>query len=300
MGGMGGMGRRMAEGGGPGGMGGGSVAAPETIYYVKPKDDKGQYKILPILMSVLVDQDRYQDFLVELENSPMSIQVMDIELQKPSARVTKPEKGASQSFSGMGDMMMGGMMRGMGGRMGMREGMGTSGYGGMMSGMGNYMSQMMSGMGGAGMGRRMGDMGGMGAAGPSRQGTNKRDQDRAKKREEVAKEVEKSKGPSLFDPHYDIIELKIYGQARFYNRPPADAETEAEPSPGEATAAKAEPAEKAEAAKTEATKAEPAKTEPTKAEKAEAKKPEAEPAKAEPAKTEPAKAAAPAPATPKS
>jgi len=112
MGQMGGMGRRMMESGGPGGMGGGSVAAPETIYYVKPQDDKGQFKILPILMSVLVDQDHYQDFLVELENSPMSIQVMDIELQKPTARVTKPEKGASQSFSGMGDMMMGGMMPG--------------------------------------------------------------------------------------------------------------------------------------------------------------------------------------------
>ena len=44
-------------------------------------------------MTVLIDQDRIQDFLVELENSPMSIQVMDIDLHRPQARVTKPEKG---------------------------------------------------------------------------------------------------------------------------------------------------------------------------------------------------------------
>jgi hypothetical protein len=299
------MGRAGMDAGGAGA--GASVTAPETIYYVKPQEDKGQYKILPILMSVLVDQDRYQDFLVELENSPMSIQVMDIELQKPTSRVTKPEKGANQSFSAYGDMMMGGMMRGM--RMGMGEGMG-SGYGGMMSGMGNYMSQMMSGMRGAGMGR-MGEMGGMmsGAGGPTRQGTNKRDQDRSKKRAEETKAVEKAKGPSLFDPHYDILELKIYGQARFYNPPPADAETEAAPSPGEAAAAKAEEPEKAEPAKAESTKAEPPKAEPGKAEpsKAEPAKttPESEPAKAEPAKSAPAgedaaKAPTAKPATPKS
>ena len=45
--------------------------------------ENAQYKILPILLSVLVDQDHVQDLLVELENSPMSIQVMDFELQRP-------------------------------------------------------------------------------------------------------------------------------------------------------------------------------------------------------------------------
>ena len=50
-------------------------------------------------MSVLIDQDHIQDFLVELENSPMSIQVMDFELQRPRARVTKPEKGADAATS---------------------------------------------------------------------------------------------------------------------------------------------------------------------------------------------------------
>ena len=35
-------------------MGGGG--ASEGIYFVKPETDRGQYKILPILMSVLIDQ----------------------------------------------------------------------------------------------------------------------------------------------------------------------------------------------------------------------------------------------------
>ena len=71
-------------------------------------------------MSVLIDQDHIQDFLVELENSPMSIQVMDFEMQRPETRVTKPEKGAENSFAGYGGMMGGGyggmMQMMMGGR----------------------------------------------------------------------------------------------------------------------------------------------------------------------------------------
>ena len=84
-------------------------------------------------MTVLIDQDHVQDFLVELENSPMSIQVMDFELARPTSRVTKPEKGVMPAGGGMMGMMagMGGMMRMMGGQ---------SGYGGMMMG---QMSQQM-------------------------------------------------------------------------------------------------------------------------------------------------------------
>ena len=59
---------------------------------MKPENDKGQYKILPILMSVLIDQDHIQDLLVELENSPMSIQVMDFEMQRPRPASPSPRK----------------------------------------------------------------------------------------------------------------------------------------------------------------------------------------------------------------
>ena len=82
---------------------------------MKAEADKGQYKIMPVVMTVLIDQDHVQDFLVELENSPMSIQVMDFELERPTARVAKPEKGAEPvggfgGGMGMGMMMGGGMM----------------------------------------------------------------------------------------------------------------------------------------------------------------------------------------------
>lgn len=281
----------MARGGGMGGpMGMGSVGAaataPNTIYYVKPESDKGQYKILPVMLSVLIDQDHVQDLLVEMENSPMAIQVMDFELQRPSSRVVKPEKGEVTNFAGFGgDSMMGGMMRGRMGAMGT-----MAGYGGMMNAMMRNMQGrggMMGGDMGASMAmRNMMGMGGMGAAGaaPARKGVDKRSKNRSEERKEERKAVEAAKGPSLFDPYYDIVEVKVYGQARFYNPPPTDAEIVTEPSPGE-TAAKA--AESAEPAAAGTTKAEPAKADATP--KADAS-PKTEPANAEPAKTEPGKA----------
>ena len=53
----------------------------------------------------------------------------------------------------------------------------------------------------------------------------------ARKQEE---EATKSKGPSLFDPYFDIVEVTVYGQARFFNPPPEM--PAAEPSPGETPA----------------------------------------------------------------
>ena len=229
------------------------AGATESIFFVKPANDKGQYKILPIMISVLVDQDHIQDFLVELENSPMSIQVMDFELQRPASRVVKPEKGTMASLSGYGESMMGGMMRSQMGRMSP-----MAGYGGMMASYGSMMSRMsrqygmMGGMGMRGMGG--------GPAAPARKGTDKRSTNRGEVRKEATKAVETAKGPSLFDPYFDIVEVKVYGQARFYNPPPADAEVE--PSLGE-TAAKAAATE--EPTKGDASSGEPAiKAEPAK------------------------------------
>src|SRR5271157_3121459 len=275
--------------GGKGGAGAGA-GATESIFFIKPANDKGQYKILPILLSVLVDQDHIQDLLVEMENSPMAIQVMDFELQRPTSRVVKPEKGTMANFpTGYGDAMMGGMMRGQMRQMGL-----MSGYGGMMAGYSSMMARMSQQYGmGAGMGMRMGGMGSPPTA--ARKGTDKRTTNRGVVRKEEPKAVETAKGPSLFDPYYDIVEVKVYGQARFYNTPPADAETE--PSLGETAAKAAESGEpvKGDAASGEpAIKVEPAKTEPAKAEPA-----KTEPAKAEPAKTEPAKGAETNPLTPK-
>ena len=251
-GGVSGGGGGMMGGGGGGGMMGGA-SATESVYYVKSDSDK--YKILPIAVTVLIDQDRVQDFLIELENSPMSIQVKDFELLRPASRVTKPVKGDSQASYGM--MMMGGGMMG-GGMMGGRSmmgGNGMSGGSGMvgMGGMAGQMEQMlrsqqqqMAADGQYGNGGRMG--GGMGgAAAKKKTGKDMRNVDLKEKRKANEKAAEEAKGPSLFDPYYDIVQVKVYGQARFFAPPPE--EPAAEPSSGETAAAAAAPETPAKNAK---------------------------------------------------
>jgi hypothetical protein len=213
-----------------GGSGGATPGKEEGVYYVKSENDKGQYKILPILVSVLIDQDHIQDFLVELENSPMSIQVMDMEMNRPQARVSKPVKGEVAS-GGMGMMAgsMGSMMMRMRGGEAMGMGMGR----GMMAsfgGMGAMMEGQMS------MRSRMGGMGAMPGMGTTtqRKGTDIRSEKRAEKRKEASKKIEEVRGPSLFDPHFDIVQVTVYGQARFFNPPPVD--EQAQPSLGDTAA----------------------------------------------------------------
>ena len=182
---------------GRGGMGMGSAGAAagatESIFFVKPANDKGQYKILPIMISVLVNQDHIQDFLVELENSPMAIQVMDFELQRPTSRVVKPEKGTMASLSGYGESMMGGMMRSQMGRMSP-----MSGYGGMMASYGSMMSRMsqqygmMGGMGMRGMDR--------GLAAPARKGTDKRTTNRGEVRKKKPRPSRRPRVPRSSTP----------------------------------------------------------------------------------------------------
>jgi len=224
-----------------GGMGGGGLGSPtqasESVYYVK--SDAAQYKKMPVVMTVLVEQDRVQEFLVELENSPMSIQVMDFELERPSARVAKPEKGTASAGgfgAGMG-MMMGQMqqMQQMQQQRMMNQ-MGSGAYGGMAGMMQNQMRNQMQmqmnqnrGMGGAGMG-------GMSAE-PQRKGTDVRGKDRTKQRGERDTAAKEAKGPSLFYPYFDIVQVTVYGQARFFMPPPV--EPAAEPSLGETAAAPA-------------------------------------------------------------
>jgi hypothetical protein len=220
--------RRDAIGGGTGMGGGGGGAGSqydETIYSITPEGDKGQYKILPIMMTVLVDQEHVQDFLVGLENSPMSIKVMDIDLERPSSRVTKPEKGEQRAAMGMGMMGMGSY-----GNQMMRQ---MQGYGGMASQMRGQMMGQMGGM--AGMMRGQMAMGGPGMGGrEERKKVDTSNINRKEERKKKEEELEKSKGPSLFDPYFNIVQLTVYGQARFFNPPPAEAE--AQPSPGDVAA----------------------------------------------------------------
>ena len=228
-----------------------------------------QFTVVPVSMTVLVDQNRLQEFLVGLENSPMAIQILEFEMVKPPNPVTKPEKGQAPA----GSMMMGGSMMGgsmmdparMAGRMMMAPGTAGRDAGGMMD-PARMAGRMMPG----GM---MGDMGGSGAA--SKKGIDVRTK-KAKEEREAREKKRKALGRAV-DTYYDLVEVTVYGQARFYNPPPPPP---AEPaSPGDAADAAKTDATKADAAKTDATKADAAKKdEPKKADEAkkdESKKDEA-------------------------
>jgi hypothetical protein len=86
-----------------------------------------------------------------------------------------------------------------------------------------------------GMGR-MGGMFGMGAAADRKKGTDVRKQNRAEDRKKQEEQASKAKGPSFFDPYFDIVQVTVYGQARFFLPPPPLDPTE-QPSPGDTAAA---------------------------------------------------------------
>jgi hypothetical protein len=229
------------QGGGglPPGMGGSagfgaSATAAQDLYYIEAPSQA--YSLLPIRLTALVDQNRLQDFFIGLENSPMAIQVMEFELLKPINPVTKPVKGeVNPGFGGMA----GGM-----GKVGGEDAMRRAAGGGMMAagGRGNMAGMMMQGGGGAGA--------------PTSKGKNVRDKDPKKAREEKEKML-KALGRAI-DTYYDVVEVTVYGQARFYNpppTPPTEPASATTPPAEDATKAAAKPG--AEPAKTEdATKAE--------------------------------------------
>ncbi len=252
-----------------GGMGGVASKGEGVFYLAGQAGQKVPYTILPIKMTVLLDQARLPDFLVGLENSPMAIQVMETEFAKPATPVTKPVYGETTG-------------------MGMGMGMGASGP--MSSAM--MSSGMMRPPGGAsapggprGMssGDMMSMMGGGGRSGPPAavaKGTDLRGVDKAAERKKKQKEAAKGKSAPKknVDQYFNIIEVTVYGQARFYNTPPAPPA--------------AEPSKSADLPKAEAPKAEPPKAvEP-------AKKDEAPTADAPKSTEDAPKAATPAP-TPK-
>lgn len=270
-----------------GGMGGGMAASTESVYYIK--NDSTQFKILPVKMTVLVEQDKMQNFLVALENSPMTIQVMDFEMSRPEQRVVKPVQGTSMMGMGgyAGMMGMGGYeggMPGMSGMGGMYSRMGGRGAGGgmMMPGMDGMMGPGGAGMGGMGM---------MGAGGaPAKTGIDKRATNLEKERTKRIEAAKKAGGTSLHDPYYNIVQVTIYGQARFFN--PPTAETPAAPSQAEG-AAPAEGETKAEAPKDEAPKADAPKADATKADAPKADAPDSGTPKADAPKSDAPKADAP-------
>jgi hypothetical protein len=287
----------MMPGGAAGGYGGSSSGmgatntAPEEVYLFAKASETQPYRVAPVYVAVLIDQARMLDLFQAFRDSPMAIQVVDFEMKRPTQRVKKPVKGEqnpmfNMGMMGSGEYVLGGsmpgmdmasMMSGYGGRAGMMEGMMSGGYPGGMPGMG--MGEMASYYG----------MGGAGAAAPKKTGIDVRQKtiEKAKEKSKAKTEAEKKAEvprETIADPYFNIVEVHIYGQARFYDPPPA--EEPAEPaSPGDMPAEGAEGAAPAEGAEGAA----PAEGTPA----------EGEPAPADAAATPaPAPADAAAPATP--
>src|SRR5262249_20771214 len=157
----------------------------DSVFFIKT--DSTQYKILPFQLVVLIEQDSVQDLLVGLENSPMAIQVAEMSIAKPGTRVTKPVKGMESMF-GYGEMAM--MMR--------PSMMGVTTFGGNPGMM--MMPQYGAMMGGA----------------DAKKGIDKRSVDRRKSKKEELDKLKKVGPAALHDPYYTVVELTVYGQARFY------------------------------------------------------------------------------------
>jgi hypothetical protein len=267
----------------------GGANAPEVAYL---SSSNAQYQVVPVSMAVYIDQNSINNLLIELANSPMSIRVIDYEQQRPATRIKKPEKGESLPNSSGGGMMGGGGAYASMGSMMMRGGadlfnsMGAGGYGG---GGGAFPGSAAYGQrrgGGSMEFDRGGSYAPSGSGGGARAAEHGKDL-RDRTPEKIAEEKKKAREAvevKIHDPYYNIVEVRIYGQARFYNVPPAEKPVETT-SPGDTPAA--EPAKDqtapaaADAAKTEA----PAKGDEAKDAKAEETKDKAreEPKDARPA-----------------
>lgn len=206
--------------------GGGATTKPEEVYVFKGASDTQPFQEVPVFVSVLIDQRRMLDLLAAFENSPMSIRVVDFEMSRPQQRVQKPVKGEDNPVFAGGMGMMGNEMI-LGSSYGM---MSRSGRGSMMEGgMGMGMSEMNMMQSMAAASRGMGGMMG-GDTGPAKKAGTDIRSDQLKKlqakkdqgKEDEAKKKEEGSRGGFSDPYYDIVEVRVYGKARFYNPPPPE------------------------------------------------------------------------------
>ncbi len=259
------------------GGGGGAAAStgPEPVQFVVATSD--QYYIVPVAMSVYIEQDRIPDLLVEFRNSPMSIRVLDFEMRRPKAPVKKPQKGEeSAAFSGqMGEGR---------GRGGMGGGLAGGGMGGDSDGGGGAMtiesmtgSQNKYNKRAAGKGPSMGGQGQDQANPKTREGGKNLAADNIKRLDEKRNnknlgdtDKDKSKAdqdeaPTISNPYFNIVQVTIRGQARFYKPPVKPATPVPATTPGNATPETPKDAPKPDAPKTDATTADVPKADAAKA-----------------------------------
>ena len=269
------------------------AASTSSVQYVKsPNPD--QYFIVPIALKVYVDQDHVNDLLVEFANSPMSIQVLDFEFIRPISPVRKPQKGEAQAVAAAGGASRGG---GAGSRGGADEGGGAAAADEGMSGASyaaggatSYNNRMKGGSRGGGMPGMAGRAKAGGATGKAGGLSVVQANIKALREAKEKKDAKKDGDPEeeefvASNPYFNVVEVSIKGQARFYKTPPKlEVAESANPVTPAADAAKADAA-KPEAAKAEAAKPESPKAADGKADEAKTAPamPPAEPAKGAPA-----------------
>ena len=234
-------------------MGGGASTrgAPQPFMILGDENtDTSQAFVVPIYLSVYIEQEKINDLLVEFQNSPFNIEVLDVAISKPAPHsVKKPVKGKAPA--GMGGMMGGGgsmyAMQSRGSSSSMMEQMMSSGVGSqsmqqMMQSRGSTPSYGMGGSQQAQMrGRSGGTAGmGMGSSAPTKAPLpeNKavdvgqqtlaeriKAQKAAEEKPEDGESVESQTDTTGPDPYYTVVKVDIWGRGRFYMQPPAKEST---------------------------------------------------------------------------
>lgn len=224
-----------------GGGGGANRSQPDEVYFLAAKKPDQPYRDAPVYLAVLIDQSRLLDVFEKFRDSPMAIQVVDFEMKRPATRVKKPVKGEAMA---LGDFYRGGNEF----LLGMSGGLTDSMMRGVYGGRGGMQHDGLPGSG-------LGYMGGVGQPSAKkgvdiRQKAIEAEKTKKTKKDETKKEKTGTEA-TISDPYFNIVELHIYGQAKFYNPPPPDQpETETDSD-----------AKAAMSTGTEATKGEPSKTE---------------------------------------
>ncbi len=208
---------------GMGGMGSSTEGPSDdgSVKFIKSKYK--QFEIVPVYISVMIEQDRIHEFLILLEESPMAIKVKEFEQLVPDPPLQKPEKG-------QGPVGGGGGMGGVGGMSGMAM---RGAKGGFMRGGGDEVTGPGSGRSGGPQPSSVGP-GGVGSGNATKNANRiaaKKNQDPKREREERLKKAEEAAPTLVFDPYFNVVQLEIYGQARLFNRPKDEPQSTAAASP---------------------------------------------------------------------
>ena len=172
-----------------------------AVYYTKGAGS--QYRLFPVALEVLMEQEKIQDLLAELQNSPMAIQVNEVQWTRPPGPILKPVKAeAGEGASVLAQYRI------------------APGAGQTAGGRGRtellVQPYNMIGMGGPGAAA---------AAVPKAAGTDVRTRFQERRRDAARKDgAAKGKDdadekPEAPNPYYNVVQVTMYGQARFYTKP---------------------------------------------------------------------------------